>query len=166
VLFRSPKKKRPPWYGPVHGDMGGPSNSGACFVQGTLVQTEDGLLPIEDVQKGACVLTCLRKDGVCEYDSVVRSRITVTRQLVNVWVGHERIQTTPEHPFWVASHGWSRASQLSEGDLLLTVDGEFVPILDVQNEMLTDPISVYNITVAGEHVYFVGSTGVLVHNKQ
>ncbi len=50
------------------------------------------------------------------------------------------------------------------GDVLYTVNGKYVVVEQVQHEILESPVKVYNFRVADNHTYFVGDTGIGVHN--
>ena len=50
------------------------------------------------------------------------------------------------------------------GDILVTVNGEYVTVEKVQHEILENPVKVYNFEVAGFHTYFVSESNILVHN--
>ena len=86
-----------------------------------------------------------------------------TDELVYVTVDGEEIVTTPSHPFYVPRQGWTDAIHLKAGDILLTVNGEYVVVEKVQHELLEIPVTVYNFEVEDFHTYYVGD-GVLVHN--
>lgn len=65
------------------------------------------------------------------------------------------IETTPEHPFWVRDKGWTTAGEIEPGDELRSHDGQWIPL---DSKHLTDSIiTVYNMRVAEDHTYFVGS---------
>ena len=80
-------------------------------------------------------------------------------------VNGEEIICTPTHPFYVPVKGWTVACELRAGDRLQLVNGEYVVVEQVQHEILESPVTVYNFEVADFHTYYVGDTGVLVHNK-
>lgn len=88
-----------------------------------------------------------------------------SQRLVHINVGDETIITTPEHPFYVPKKGFVNAVDLRAGDILWTVNGEYVIIEKIQHEILETPIDVFNFTVGNNHTYFVGSSAVGVHNK-
>ncbi len=79
-----------------------------CFVAGTLVQTDRGLIPIEDVKEGDKVLTHtgsyknVEKTGNRDVDSVFRVRM----------MGSIDVITTANHPFY--TRVLERKGQLSE----------------------------------------------------
>ena len=48
--------------------------------------------------------------------------------------------------------------------MLVLVNGEYVVLEKVQHEILESPIAVYNFQVEDDHTYYVGESGLLVHN--
>jgi long-subunit acyl-CoA synthetase (AMP-forming) len=60
--------------------------------------------------------------------------------------------------------GWVAACKLRAGDILVTVNGEYVVVEKVQHEILESPVKVYNFEVEGFHTYYVSNIAVLVHN--
>jgi intein/homing endonuclease len=78
--------------------------------------------------------------------------------------GDEEIVTTPFHPFYVPQKGWTSAVDLRAGDILVTVNGEYVVLEKVQHEILETTVTVYNFEVEDFHTYYVGEEPVLVHN--
>ena len=50
------------------------------------------------------------------------------------------------------------------GDILVTVNGEYVVVEQISHELLEEPEVTYNFEVEGFHTYYVGNTSVLVHN--
>lgn len=76
------------------------------------------------------------------------------------------VTATHDHPFWVESRGeWVFAENLQTGDELLTDDGDQVAVEDLDHRVVPFE-TVYNLTVADLHTYFVmaGEQSVLVHN--
>ena len=94
---------------------------------------------------------------------VLQTFVNETDELIYVTVVGEEIVTTPSHPFYVPKQGWTDAIHLKAGDILLTVNGEYVVVEKAQHELLESPIKVYNFEVEDFHTYYVGD-GVLVHN--
>jgi hypothetical protein len=89
----------------------------------------------------------------------------VSEKIVMVKAGKETIQTTPEHPFWVAGKGWVAAKELAKGDRLITPDEKVAVVGEVRVEAVRGPpVAVYNLEVENTHTYFVGRSGVWVHN--
>ena len=74
---------------------------------------------------------------------------------------HTQIYATPEHPFFTNGE-YINAEDLPTNASLKTVDGR---TLFVEKIDLVDTLAmVFNFTVEGNHNYFVGKQGVLVHN--
>ncbi len=74
----------------------------------------------------------------------------------------EVIEGTKSHPVWAVNiASFLRLDELVVGDLLDTLAG---PQNVVAIDLVVAPQPVYNIEVAGEHVYRIGQSGVLVHN--
>ena len=136
-----------------------------CFLAGTMVKTADGDTPIEEVAEGSYVLAEDPETGEQGYRKVTRTYIHESDFLVHVYVGEERIDTTPEHPFYVEGTGFVTAGNLKAGDIIRTSDGRRLPILKAELEELDEPVPVYNFEVEEFHTYYVSVTGVLVHNK-
>jgi hypothetical protein len=71
--------------------------------------------------------------------------------------------TTANHPFWSEDRqSFVAASDLRPGEQVRLADGRLTPVEKVGSHRRTEPV--YNLEVDGEHVYYVGQGGVLVHN--
>ena len=78
----------------------------------------------------------------------------------------ETIIATTAHPFWNArTESWVDARDLQPGDELRTSVGALVKVH--RSSVYATSITVYNLTVADIHTYYVlaGRTPVLVHNQ-
>ncbi len=136
-----------------------------CFVEGTVVHTDTGLLPIELIVPGTMLHACDPITGECSSNRVAAVYLGQADVVVHLTIEGERLICTCEHPFWVVERGWVRARSLSIGDRLPAKDGTTVQVQEVSIHTLAQRVSVYNIHVEGYHTYCVGSAGVLVHNK-
>ena len=136
-----------------------------CFVAGTLVTTEDGQKPIEEIQVGDRVLSKDEVTGEVETKTVTKTYINQTTKLTHIGVNGEEFASTPTHPFYVYQHGWTQAANLRAGDVLVLSNGEFVTVEWVQHEILEKSVNVYNLEVQDFHTYFIGESGVWVHNQ-
>ena len=135
-----------------------------CFVSGTLVTTEDGQEPIEEIEVGDKVLSEDETTGEVAVKTVTETYINETDELIHIGVNGETISATPTHPFYVDKLGWTLARSLRAGDVLVLSNGELVTVEWVQHEILESPIKVYNFEVEDFHTYFVGENGIFVHN--
>jgi len=83
--------------------------------------------------------------------------------LVELQVGADTVQATPEHPFW-ANGAWTDAGDLVKGDELLRSDGLTMPVGQVTHRT-EHATTVYNVEVADWHTYLVSWWMFVVHNS-
>jgi hypothetical protein len=145
-------------------DIVGDLANGVCFIAGTKVATDEGLVNIEEIEVGDRVYATDPENGETALKVVKQTYINVTATLVHIDIQDEKITTTPTHPFYVIGRGWVAAKHLREGDRLLSLNGESVYIEKVSIENLDEAIKVYNLEIEGFHTYHVGQSKILVHN--
>jgi PKD repeat protein len=134
-----------------------------CFVAGTPVWTENGLVSIEHLQLGQKVWTWNESTGEEELKPVLQTFNNTSEQFIVINIEGEQIQTTPEHPFWVDSIGWVNAQDLENGQQLGSLAGKYAITLLPTSASHT--VATYNIDVADNDNYFVGHSRVLAHNS-
>ena len=131
----------------------------------TLVSTENGLRPIEEIQAGDYVWSENTETGKKELKKVLSVSVTETTTLVHVTTENGTVvDTTENHPFYVEGKGWCAAAELEAGDVLRTEDGERETVKSVQTEKLDKAVKVYNLEIEDSHTYYVSADRVLVHN--
>ncbi len=138
---------------------------GACFVAGTLVQTENGLVPIEEIHEGDLVWAWDEETGSLSLKEVVETYIRIKTKLIHIFVNGEEIVTTDEHPFYIRNTGFVEAKYLCEGSSLILFDGTDAVVDCIKHEKLDEAVFVYNFQVEDYHTYYVSSISVLVHNS-
>ena len=136
-----------------------------CFIAGTLVQTENGATPIEEITTDDKVWAWNEETSNVTLKQVVETYINETSELMHIFVNGEEIVTTPEHPFYSPVKSWTSAWKLRAGDILVLLNGKYVVVEKIQHEILEAPIAVYNFQVEDYHTYYVAGGGVLVHNS-
>ena len=109
-------------------------------------------------------MTIAPETGVTELKQVTQLFRNETNEWIHVTVNGEEITCTPNHPFYSPVKGWTSACKLRAGDVLVTLNGEYVVVEQVQHELLECPETTYNFEVEAFHTYYVGDTGVLIHN--
>lgn len=132
-----------------------------CFVAGTPVWTKTGRKPIETVQAGDFVLAKDTETGELAFRAVLATTIRQPSPMLRVEVGPETIVSTVGHPFWVLGQGWRMAKRLAVGDRVATVEGPAT----IEAVASTEDAEAYNLVVEGFGDYFVGESGVLVHDN-
>ncbi|ANP44469.1 polymorphic toxin-type HINT domain-containing protein [Candidatus Viadribacter manganicus] len=142
-----------------------------CFVAGTLVETSDGLRPIEEIEVGDLVLSRNETTGETAYKPVTE---LVRRHERQVWrltfavmaaggVSSEAtFGTTDDHPWRTADGRWVRTDELQVGMEILRANGAPARVAAVVRT--GEVTSTYNLEVAEWHTYFVGEARVWVHN--
>ncbi|WP_443191282.1 Hint domain-containing protein [Pseudomonas indica] len=128
-----------------------PAPYGLCFAAGTLIHTQEGLKPIEQIQVGDWVLTQPEETGERIYKRVTR---TTQFEDAAVWTVayflkdeqdkaiaenrmmprdcNYRLVVTPNHPLWVRGKGWVQVKDLDcDADELELADGGVARLLNV-----------------------------------
>jgi hypothetical protein len=82
-----------------------------------------------------------------------------------LFVEGEEIRTTASHLFFTDSGWWKAAENLKVGDKILNSKGELKTLIGKSVEALKEPERIYNLNVDQFHTYFVGTSGLLVHNN-
>lgn len=135
-----------------------------CFPGDVVVATLQGLLPIREIRSGTKVFAF---DGYSK--SVVCRRVlgvlnNSTNLFVHITIEGEQITTTQKHRFWEEkSQRWTPALELESGMVVRRMDGTTCPIIGLSTEKVSNQ-QTFNFTVEDCHNYFVGESGVLVHN--
>ena len=87
-----------------------------CFVAGTKVLTENGLVSIEKIKKGDKVYTYNFKTESYEFKEVLHTVTSFTDEVITISTNANKIETTLSHQFWVVDKGkWIRAESLLPG---------------------------------------------------
>ncbi|HEY4289739.1 MAG TPA: polymorphic toxin-type HINT domain-containing protein [Puia sp.] len=133
-----------------------------CFLPGTLILTVDGYKPIEKIKAGDIVWAYNDTTHAYGKKKVIRTFEHVRDTVYQVHIGQETINTTSDHPFFVAGR-WLRVKELRAGDSVMTYSGARLVITAIQ--LVVKRITVHNFEVADYHSYYVSASRVLVHNS-
>ena len=125
-----------------------------CFAAGTPFRTPEGSVSIEEIKPGDVVLSRSEFDPSGPVEARVVEVFVRTAPVLDLLVGGRTITTTGEHPFFAEGRGWVPARELECADEVLGLDGEWLPIEEVENSGRVT--TVYNFRVADWHTYFVG----------
>lgn len=134
-----------------------------CFVAGTKVETENGLMNIEDIKIGDKVYAVDEESGTKELRPVLNTITSYVSEIYHIYVEDEIIKASPKHQFYIVDKGWVRAKDLKVGDMVIA-DGKRKPIKKVKYENLGKPIPMYNLSVDGINTYLITKYSILVHN--
>jgi RHS repeat-associated protein len=137
---------------------------GLCsFSPETVVTTAEGLQPIEELAAGDYVLAYNEATSTTDYYPIVALWAHQDPLLVELTIDGGLVRTTPEHPFYTAASEWVAAADLTVGDEVVAADGHTGRVERI--EFVQQPETMYNLTVADAHTYFVGDEQWLVHNQ-
>ena len=139
-----------------------------CFAAGSLVTTENGRIPIEDVKPGMVVLTHKKrwrtvKDCCC-------TGVKQTYELKGV--GFKTIKATGNHPFYASRERgerktaeWIQLKDLSTDCVLVgESNDDSEPWFEIESIEKADVCDVFNLSVDEDESYCVN--GIVVHNCQ
>jgi hypothetical protein len=133
----------------------------SCFAKGTPIWTKTGQRPVESLELGDLVLAQDVNTGELAYQPVVGRTVRPPCGILKISFGVEKLRTTPGHPFWVAGVGWRMAKELGDGAILHGVTGS----PRVESTAADGEEEAYNLVVAEFNTYFVGESGLLVHDN-
>jgi len=119
------------------------------------------LRPIESVELGDLVLSQDVNTGELKYQPVIARTIRPPSPIVKISYGDEHLLSTRGHPFWLTGTGWRMAKEMAGGDVLRGVSGSSV----IRSIESAGEAEAYNLVVANFNTYFVGNTGLLVHDN-
>ncbi|MDX1929253.1 MAG: polymorphic toxin-type HINT domain-containing protein [Pirellulaceae bacterium] len=131
-----------------------------CFVAGTPVLTHKGLTPVDRVRTGDLVLSRDLSSGSLAWKPVIVATQRPPEATKEIQTSSQSLRCTGGHLFWVSGKGWVKASELKPADVLHCA-GEPTVVMDVK-EMPAAPT--FNLSVADNANYFVGSELVLTHD--
>ena len=140
----------------------------SCFAAGTLIETDDGLRPIETLHPGDMVLSRDERSGETAYRPVLHTFVTPDRALDSITLTSSRgvvetLTVTPNHPFWVEGSGWRRfADELTTQSSIATSAAAELGVASAV--ALRRRGTTYNHEVRDVHPNIVGRTPAWVHN--
>ena len=88
------------------------------------------------------------------------THLTIPSTTLRIGIDGETIVATGIHRFWKPGKGWTMARDLKAGDRLRMIGG-IVEIASIETDK-TQPV--YNLDVAENRDFFVGTKGLLVHD--
>jgi len=135
-----------------------------CFAGNTMVLTKSGSKRIDEIQEGEYILSKDINTGKESYKRVKQVYIKSTDTFIRLNVEGEEIRTTPSHLFFTDDGWWKAADNIKAGDKIVDSSGRLREVYSTELEKLNEPERIYNLNVEDYHTYFVGKSGLLVHN--
>jgi hypothetical protein len=139
-----------------------------CFAAGTPILTPSGEKSIELFEVGDEILTRPEDSPDAPLrTSAVEKVFRLSGLTLELRVGERVITTTEKHPFYVVGQGWTWAGELKPGDMILGHNGDSIAVQSIAPTGRYE--SLYNLRVAFDRTYFVGSQSwgfsLWVHNS-
>jgi hypothetical protein len=134
-----------------------------CFVAGTPVSINDKLMFIEQLAINDSVISYNETTGMIELMKINLVGSKIASNIYEVITSSDTLMVTGEHPFFVTDKNWVKAMDLTPSDKLKSLINRDEKIISINKLELHK--TVYNIEVATNHNYFVGTAKILVHNK-
>lgn len=132
------------------------------FSAETVVTTKYGARPIHTLAAGDFVLAYHEKNRRIDFYPITAVWAHTDAVVQTITLDGETIITTPEHPFFTVSSQWEPALLLQAGDQIRRADGRLGTVQEIR--FAAEPQTMYNLTVADAHTFFVGNGQWLVHN--
>jgi hypothetical protein len=139
-----------------------PPSLTTCFAAGTHVRTMEGSRAIEEIHTGDLVLSQDVETGQLDFRPIVMVHHNKPNRTLRVTLSNDDVLVASiYHRFWLAGKGWSQTRDLKQGDVLRTIGGT-VRVVSVEPGNV-EPL--YNLDVSRDRSFFVGESGVLVHDN-
>lgn len=140
-----------------------PNNS---FVEGTFIYTENGYIPIEEIQIGTKVWSWNEKTQESELQEVTH---LIKRESYNIILQIELlnsdvvIETTENHPF-LLNNEWILAKNLLEDDQLISFTSKILLVKNINHIKQTEKL--FNLSIYQNENYYVTQEQILTHNAK
>jgi hypothetical protein len=132
-----------------------------CLAAGTPVPTLQGPRPIESLKVGDMVLSQDTATGFLGYEPIVGVHHNPPSETLRIRLKDEMLVSTPIHRFWRPGRGWALARDLKADEFIRTFDGR-AALVSIDPGVVQP---VFNLEVARNHTFFVGSQMVLVRDN-
>ena len=152
------------------GQGGNSGGSGGCFLAGTKVETILGKKDIDTLSAFDMALTYNEKSNKNEY-----ARVLEVFELKNIdetlytltFDNNEVLKITHSHPLYIKrdnEFSYIKTQDLALGDLALFADGTLHKIVNISSKEIKQ--TVYNLHISDNNNFYVGDSGILVHNSE
>lgn len=134
-----------------------------CFDYNTRIEMKFGSMKIGyvvDNNLHAEVLCYNRLKNKNEYRRILRHFQTKSDILLEIYIDNTVLRCTPNHPIFVAGHGYIEAKNVKKNDLLKKMDNKISHVLNICE--IKGDFKTYNIEVEDHNNYY--ANGFLAHN--
>jgi RHS repeat-associated protein len=132
-----------------------------CFSDSTLIFTDEGLKPINEIQIGDFVWAYNDSTKEVKLKQVIHTFSYVRQQIYQIYIDNTVLEATDDHPFFIEGE-WVKVKDIQIGDTLYLYQKEEIVVDSIT--IIPGETTVYNFTVEDFHTYFVSQKRILVHN--
>lgn len=147
--------------------MPGPRNGG-CFIGTTIVQAEEGPMPISEIRIGDKVWSYNFAEAKLELRTVTDLKQARNSTLIHIDVNNIRVICTTDHKFYNSKGGKYPAGDIPQINLVSIICNKSMAPKDVyaDGRVSSSPHSetVYNLIVEDNHNFIVSEMWILVAN--
>lgn len=133
------------------------------FVVGTLVQTQVGFVPIEQLCSGDCVKLNNKNQSSSSFSIIVGTAVNNAVNYIKITLKDGVICTASDQKFYVPKKGWVKAEELVTSDVLLCANRECINIDAI--EVIQASCKLHTISVES-HMFCITTYGIIVHNAE
>jgi len=135
----------------------------SAIIEGTLVKTSYGLVPVENLNIGEKVVSCDCKRSVITEANITRICYSPTKTIIKVETDSEILYASAKQFFYEPNlHKWIKAENLSTENILIDCDFNYYKIYKI--ERIGFNTRVYRLSLEFPHTFFAHNSQILVHN--
>ena len=134
----------------------------AGFITGTLVKTENNLVPIEQLKVGDLVV-CQDNNNQSLLRPITSILYNKMASIARLKINNNYIFTDINQQFYLLTEKkWCSVQKIKSGQKLLAHNKDFVILEDIEIIKITD--DVYDLSIEEFHNFFVSQDNILAHN--
>lgn len=132
----------------------------SSFVEGTLIKTPQGLVPVERLKVGDVVTSCDAHNTLKEVRVLCITKHTTDTRLI-ICTEQGSVITCEDQFFYTDAHQWVPANIINEDYALCSCD--FVFFQCGKSIRVCSPTTIYKVIIEFPHMLFISELQVLVH---
>ncbi|MDR3647026.1 MAG: Hint domain-containing protein [Candidatus Babeliales bacterium] len=134
------------------------------FIAGTLVKTQNGYIPIEQLKKNDCITSYNFKEKDITCGKILKITKKHYDKCIKLKINDQEIIAAPDHKFFcpLKKGCWIKAQDIEKNDFVLKEIKELVRIDDVVK--IDQENDFYCLSIDSNHNFFVSQQNILVHN--
>jgi hypothetical protein len=134
------------------------------FIEGTLVKTQNGYVPIEQLKEGNYIASYSFKEKNLTNGKILKITKRHYKKCFKLTISGQEIIAAPDHKFFcpLKKGCWLKAQDIQKNDFVLKEIKDLVRIDDIIQ--LDQENDFYCLSIEKSHNYFVSENNVFVHN--